>query len=169
MLNDRLFFWVQALLKNIPFKSFVWVRQVLYKPFFKQFGKNVRIMDCVTIKYPSKIKLGDEVVICEYSYLAGLGGVSIGNQCIFGAGTKITSSTHQTDSCDDPIVSQGLKVDRVDIGNDVFLGFDVKVLPGVTIGDGCIVGAGAVLLKGNYEEYSNVAGVPAKLISKRRS
>ena len=168
MQNDKLFFLIQALVKNVPFKSFVWLRRTLYRPFFKKMGSNVRIMDCVTIKYPSEIEIGDNVTINEYAYIVGLGGLSVGDQCMIGAGSKITSSTHRTDSCDASMASQGLKCEQVLIGDDVFLGFDVKVMPGVKVGNGCIVGAGAVLLKRDYEDYSNIVGVPAKVVGTRR-
>jgi tetrahydrodipicolinate N-succinyltransferase len=52
------------------------------------------------------------------------------------------------------------------IGNDVWFGADAKVMSGVTIGDGAIIGAGAVVAK-NIPPYAIVAGNPAKIISFR--
>jgi acetyltransferase-like isoleucine patch superfamily enzyme len=54
------------------------------------------------------------------------------------------------------------------IGNDVWVGYDTKILQGVKIGDGAVIGAGAVVVK-DVEPYSIVGGVPAKLIRKRFS
>lgn len=59
----------------------------------------------------------------------------------------------------------GRKGDTV-IGNDVWLGMDVKVMPGVTIGHGAIVAAGAVVTR-DIEPYTIVGGNPAKPIRKR--
>lgn len=52
------------------------------------------------------------------------------------------------------------------VGNDVWMGYNALVFPGVQIGDGAIIGAGAVVTK-NVESYSVVAGVPAKVLRKR--
>ena len=52
------------------------------------------------------------------------------------------------------------------IGNDVWIGFRAIILSGVQIGDGAVIGAGAVVTK-NVEPYSIVAGNPAKLIKRR--
>lgn len=54
----------------------------------------------------------------------------------------------------------------IEIGDDVWLGAGVIVLDGVKIKKGCVVGAGAVI-KDSFDEYSVLAGVPAKIIGKR--
>ena len=54
----------------------------------------------------------------------------------------------------------------VTIGNDVWIGRRVIILPGVTISDGCVIGAGAVVTK-DMPAYSIVGGVPAKVIKSR--
>ena len=51
------------------------------------------------------------------------------------------------------------------LGENVFLGFGVKVMPNIKLGDWCIVGAGSVVTK-SFPEYSMIAGNPAKLIKK---
>ena len=55
----------------------------------------------------------------------------------------------------------------VKIGDDVWIGRRVIILPGVTIGDGCIIGAGAVITK-DIPPYSVVVGVPAKVVRRRK-
>lgn len=57
---------------------------------------------------------------------------------------------------------------EVVIGNDVWIGTRVIILPGVTIGDHSIIGAGAVVTK-SFPDYSIIGGVPAKLIKSRIS
>ena len=53
------------------------------------------------------------------------------------------------------------------IGNDVWIGSKCLIKGGVTIGDGCVIGAGAVVTK-DISPYSVAAGVPAKVIKKRK-
>jgi maltose O-acetyltransferase len=66
------------------------------------------------------------------------------------------------------MIDQGFKdKEPVIIEDDVWIGARVIILPGVKIGKGSIVGAGAVVTK-DVEPYSIVAGVPAKLIRKRK-
>lgn len=66
-----------------------------------------------------------------------------------------------------PMFEQGYETDEpVIIGNDVWIGSRVTILPGARIGNGSIVGASAVVSK-NVPEYCIVGGVPAKVIKKR--
>lgn len=65
-------------------------------------------------------------------------------------------------------MNSGLNEFNTVIGNDVWIGYRAIILNGVTVGDGAIIGAGAVVTK-NVEPYSIVAGVPARVIRKRFS
>lgn len=68
--------------------------------------------------------------------------------------------------CNVPMAMQGLENLPVTVGDDVWIGSRVMILPGVKIGKGSIIGAGAVVTK-DIPEYSIVGGVPAKLIRSR--
>lgn len=57
----------------------------------------------------------------------------------------------------------------VQIGNDVWIGSDSKIMSGVTIADGCIIGANSLVTKSVLEPYTIVGGVPAKIIKRRFS
>jgi len=73
------------------------------------------------------------------------------------------------DRIDIPINQQGSTEEKpIEIGNDVWIGTRVIILPGVKIGDHSIIGAGAVVTK-SFPPYSIIGGVPAKLIKKRIS
>ena len=64
--------------------------------------------------------------------------------------------------CDDEV----MEFQHVNIGNDVWIGHRVIILGGITVGDGAIIGAGAVVTK-DVEPYAVVAGVPARMLRKR--
>lgn len=66
-----------------------------------------------------------------------------------------------------PVTSQAMDEADVVIGDDVWLGARVMVMPGVTIGDGAIIAAGAVVTK-DIPAFAIAAGVPAKVVGERR-
>lgn len=168
MRSDKTFFVIQSLIKYISFGWGVKLRAALYRPYFKAFGKNINIKDGVTFKYPSEIELGDNCTIGEYSYLVGKNGLKIGNDFLMGAGSKIITSNHNYAQTDIPINRQGLSFKPVVIGNDVWLGFDVKILCGTVVGDGNIIGTGAVVSGDFSGAYNIIAGIPARVIKSRK-
>lgn len=93
------------------------------------------------------------------------GKVKIGDRVLFGPNVHLYCPYHPLD----PAKRNGLEgpeqTKPITIGNDVWLAGGVIVLPGVTIGDGCTVGAGSVVTK-DVEPYTVVAGNPARVIKK---
>lgn len=166
-LTNRIFFVVQGLLKYLPFGWAVRARRLLYRPFFRKFGRGVIIMDNITIKYPDQIDVGDHVRINEGCYVVGLGGLSIGEYTMIGAGSKIVTTSHVHDRTDVPMALQGLDIASIEIGDDVWIGFDTKVLAGTVIGRGSIIGAGAVIAGNRIPPLSVAAGTPARVLSTR--
>lgn len=168
MISDRLFFIIQWLLKYNSLDIGILLRRWLYRPFFKHIGRNARIKDGVTFKYPSEISLGDNVNIGEYSYLVGRGGLVIGDNLLMGAGSKIITSDHVATLTSKPINAQGLSFKAITLGNDLWLGFDVKIFQGAIVGDGVIIAAGSVVTKDTViPDYSVFGGIPARLIKTR--
>ena len=81
---------------------------------------------------------------------------------------RIITVNHNTERIDIPMREQGsLPPQKVTICDDVWIGARVIILPGVTIGKGSIIAAGAVVTK-NVPEYAVVGGVPAKVIKYRK-
>ncbi|MBO5051103.1 MAG: transferase [Clostridia bacterium] len=95
------------------------------------------------------------------------GPVTIGNDVMMGQEVIIYTTRHRDDRTDIPMREQGMKeICPVTIGNDVWIGGRVIILPGVTIGDGCIIGAGAVVTR-DIPPYSVAVGVPARVVRRR--
>jgi maltose O-acetyltransferase len=92
----------------------------------------------------------------------------IGNNVIMGPDVKIYTKNHKFESVDIPIQYQGHTEDKTVIGNDVWLGANVIITPGVTIGNHVIVAAGAVVTK-DVPDYAIVGGVPAKILKSRKN
>lgn len=94
------------------------------------------------------------------------GGVTIGRYFHTGRGLTIFSSNHDYESAESIPYGNDSILKPVKIEDFVWCGANVTILPGVTIGEGCVVGAGSVVTK-SCPPYSVVAGNPAKVIKQR--
>ncbi|MBI4832833.1 MAG: acyltransferase, partial [Candidatus Lindowbacteria bacterium] len=99
-------------------------------------------------------------------HIYGRGGVKFGDYVLIGPNVVIASSQHRYNIKGTPILFQGHEKKPVVIGNDVWIGANAVILPGVSIADGTIIGAGAVVT-GDTEPYSIFGGVPARKIGER--
>ena len=96
------------------------------------------------------------------------GPLTIGNDVMMGPDVVIMTNSHNFDRIDIPMNAQGSAIPKkVIIGNDVWIGTRVIILPGVTIGNGAIIGAGAVVTK-DVPDMAIVGGCPAKIIRYRK-
>ena len=92
-----------------------------------------------------------------------IGPVEIGNNVNLAQGITVTALNHNFSDSNKRIDEQGVNTNPVTIEDDVWIGANAVVLPGVTIGNHCVVAAGAVVTK-DVPPHSLVAGVPAKVI-----
>ncbi|MBQ7514574.1 MAG: acyltransferase [Prevotella sp.] len=113
-----------------------------------------------------------DVVIGDYTrigiHCTVIGPVSIGSHVNLAQGIVVTALNHNFEDATKRIDQQGVSTKPVVIGDDVWIGANAVILPGVTIGRHVVVAAGAVVTK-DVPEYSIVAGVPAKVIKKMRN
>lgn len=94
-----------------------------------------------------------------------IGPVDIGNHVNLAQGITVTALNHNFSDTNKRIDEQGVSTNPVTIEDDVWVGANAVILPGVTIGEHCVVAAGAVVTK-DVPPHSLVAGVPAKVIKK---
>lgn len=94
-----------------------------------------------------------------------IGPVTIGNHVNLAQGITVTALNHNFDNVELRIDEQGVSTNPVTIADDVWIGANAVVLPGVSIGSHSVVAAGAVVTK-DVPAHSLVAGVPAKIIRK---
>lgn len=117
--------------------------------------------------YPGPaIVVGDEVFIgtgCEFNCHQQ---IVIGNQCMIAAGCRFIDTDHGFSDRTLPMIQQPTNKGPIRIEHDVWLGANVLVLKGVTIGRGAVVGAGAVVTK-SIPEFEIWAGIPAKKMGVR--
>jgi acetyltransferase-like isoleucine patch superfamily enzyme len=112
------------------------------------------------------IQFGSESTIHPYSIIAGTGGVYIGNGVRIAGHAVIMSHNHNFDRVDIPIWQQGITCAPIHIEDDVWLGARVTVLPGVRIGTGAVIGAGAVVTE-DIPARAIAVGIPARVVKYR--
>jgi len=120
-------------------------------PFRKHDAKHVGdgcfYIDQIVWLNSSTIEMGDEV---KFNYGCW---VTIGDGTIFGPRVMLHTANHITDDLDHSMADQGWKTQPVHIGKNCWFGMGVLILPGVTIGDGAIVGAGSVITPAKTIKY----------------
>lgn len=130
---------------------------------------NTIINDHVYI-YPTneraKISIGSNCKIGIYTFICAIEKIEIGNQCLLSPFVYILDSNHST-APGIPIIEQQSVVEKVKIGNDVWIATRAVITAGVTIGDGAVVGANAVVVD-DVPPNAIVGGVPAKILKYRR-
>ncbi len=120
----------------------------------------------LTMSERAKVTLGEDVWLNRNVMLAAENEVTVGDHVMFANGCFIGDASHRYDDPDLPITWQGFtSKGPVRIGSNVWLGVNVVVTSGVTIGDHCVVGANSVVTA-DLPDRTIAAGVPAKPIGK---
>lgn len=159
-------------------KTLVWnvVYLLLFRPTLKPlnpwrlfllrlFGATIRgtpfVSESAIIKYPWYLTLEDRACLAPKSEVYNLAPITLKARCVVSQYTYLCAGTHDFD---DPV--QPLVVGPIVVGEDVFIGAKALILPGVVIGDGSVIAAGAVLTK-DTPARTIWGGNPAKLIRSR--
>lgn len=149
----------------------------IYKPMMVNNKKNIFIGQNVMIrnyarieaiaewngkKYNPLIKIGNNVTVEQGLHLICAEEVIIEDDVTISANVMISDNSHKfTENID--ILKQGLDVGRTVVKKGAFIGKNVCIMQGVTLGEYCVVGANAVVTH-DVPDYAVVAGVPAKII-----
>lgn len=161
------FSWICKVFVN-PCRSFIYrigvvLRYYSLRRMFQRCGKNVSVHKNVKILHHNRIIIGDNVSIHPMCYIDGEGGIDIGSNVSIAHNTSIMSFNHTWDRQDVPIKYNNKEYGKVEIGDDVWIGCGVRIMAGVTIGQRCVIAAGAVVTK-DCEPNSLYGGVPARKI-----
>ena len=124
---------------------------------------NLELLSPFTCDYGNNIILGENVFINSNCYFMDGAKITVGDNVFIGPSCGFYTANHPLDyQTRNQGIEQALPIL---IGNNVWLGGNVIVLPGVKIGDGCVIGAGSVVTK-DIEANSIATGVPCKVIKK---
>lgn len=141
------------------------IRRIICRPIFDKCGDNVNIESGARFATGGGISIGSGSglgVNCSVH-----GPLRIGDNVMMGPDVTILTQTHNIERTDIPMRLQGMRVAEVVIGNDVWIGMCSIIMPGVKIGNGVVIGAGAIVTK-DVPDYAIVGGVPAQVIKFRR-
>lgn len=142
------------------------IRGLIHRPFLKSCGKNFQVGIGAKIEHMHNIEIGNDVYIGPDCWICGIrGGIRFDDQVIIGPKISMVSSNHS------PINNSfrfgpGVGAE-INIGKGTWIAANAVILAGVSIGDCCLVAAGAVVSK-DFESFSIIGGVPAKLIGNCR-
>jgi galactoside O-acetyltransferase len=158
---------INSFIHKFPYLT-SYVRAKYYGLFLKSLGQSVFVAHNFKASKLNHIRIGHHVYINHHvSLLAGENEIVIGNYVQIGPNVSIMSATHKHDRVDIPMYEQkGYISETVIIEDDVWIGLNVIILPGVVIHKGAIIAAGAVVTK-DVNPYTIVGGVPAKYIKSR--
>jgi len=138
------------------------LRNLIWRLSGVSMGKNSTLHTGVRVFDPRQIKIGEGTIIGYGCFIDGRDSVTIGSHVDMASEVMIYSQEHDIHASDFHAVSG-----KVEVGDYVFVGPRAIILPGVTIGEGAVLAAGAVVTK-DVEPYTIVGGVPAKAIGPRR-
>lgn len=158
-------------LLKIIFHLISMIKKMLYKLIFREkvkFGKGFTFRKGFSISIEEKgvIEIGEEVFFNNYCSLNALDNIKIGDNCIFGSNVKIYDHNHRFKNKEKKIMDQGYTKAPVKIGRDCWIGSNVTILKGVTIGNNVIIGAGCVIDKDIPDD--NIVKQDEKLIMEER-
>jgi acetyltransferase-like isoleucine patch superfamily enzyme len=129
-------------------------------------GAHPKIWRDVWVDDYRKLTIGDDVSIGKSAMLQCIGSITIGNQVMIAHGSQIISAGHRIPNPGESMRFSGLDVAPIVIEDEAWIGGGAIVLPGVTVGHGAVVAAGAVVTK-DVEPYAIVGGIPAVVIGSR--
>lgn len=143
------------------------IREIIHFLFHIKLyaGKKIILYGVPQILYGKNIKFGHNIRINDNVYLHASNGISIGDNTTLSYGVSIITESYDVKS-KDQYLKRHHSGDSVIIGRNVWICANSTILPGVTISDNIIVGAGSVVTKDLLEEDSLYAGNPAKFIKK---
>ena len=167
-LFNKFFSWIpfyKIILGGYRYHSYI--RATTYEPSqFCRFGKGAKICQGVRIRAPGKMKIGDGVFIGLECIIDALGGLEIGNCCALAARTTVITADHQYRGAESIPWGETRIVKPVVLEDYVWIGMNASILPGVTIGEGAIVGLGAIVTK-DVPSCAVVVGNPARIVKYR--
>jgi len=145
---------------HVPSHTF---RKLIYRLSGMKIGKGSVVHMWANFFDPSGITIGEDTIIGDHVFLDGRAPLIIGNHVDMASSVMIYNSEHDLESEEFKARTEAIKIDDY-----VFIGPRVTILPGVKIGKGAVVAAGAVVTK-DIPEFAIVGGVPAVIIGERKN
>lgn len=157
---DFKLFVIHLISLHVPFYR---IRKLVFLMAGVTIGKGTTIhMGCKFFE-PGGVTIGEDTKVGDRAFLDGRAPLTIGNHVDIASEVMIFNSEHDLEKEDFSAVEE-----PVEIGDYVFIGPRAIILPGVKVGRGAVVAAGAVVTR-NVADFAIVGGVPAKVIGQRKN
>ena len=159
---------LERVFRSIP--NFLWPIKTILLKYSVRHGKNFKVGPNVILYNYRQITIGDNVFIGDKSTFGGNVPISIGNNVMFGPEVMIRGGDHNISAVGEPMVkvkTGGVNLPII-IEDDIWIGTRVIILKGVKIGEGSVVGAGAIVTK-DIPPYTINIGSPSRPIKCRFS
>jgi len=166
ILNRLYNYWLDfelMILRCVGYVPFHTVRKLFYWLAGIKLGKRATIHMWASFFQPRNISIGEGTRVGDHAFLDGRARLTIGKEVDIASYVMIYNSEHNLESDEFTAIEE-----PVEIGDYSFIGPRVIILPGVKIGTGAVVAAGAVVTK-DVEDYAIVGGVPAVKIGERKN
>jgi putative colanic acid biosynthesis acetyltransferase WcaF len=129
--------------------------------FGAKIGKGVHVYPRVKVWAPWNLIIGDESGIANGVNLYNQGKITIGNRTVISQGSHLVAGTHDYTHPNFPLITK-----PINVGNHVWIATESFIHPGVTIGNGCVIGARSVVIK-DMPAWMVCSGYPCIPIKKR--
>lgn len=156
-------FWI---FNTIPGTIGFFFRFLVAKLFFKKVKGFTWIQPRVTLVEIDRLSVGKNFAVNSGTYINAIGGIEIGNFVLIGSNVTISSGMHPIEGRFPHIFERQTIPKPIIIEDGVWIGAGAVIMPGIIIKKGTVIGANSVVTK-NTEEFSIVAGCPARLLRYR--
>ncbi len=131
-----------------------------------KIGGRIKLWRDVYIDHPEQFEAGNDVSISKGAIFVTAGGITLGDETMVGYGAQLISAGHRVPPVGEAMRWSGLTLGPLVVEHGVWIGAGAILLPGVTVGWGAVVAAGAVVTK-DVDANTIVGGSPATVIGKR--
>lgn len=135
---------------------------------FLQCGVDVELGEGLIVRFPDRLIIGDHVFVGRGCFLNAMGGLRIGRYCALAAQSVILTTNHDFRSAESIPWGDARVLKPVDIEDYVWIGMNAAILPGVRVGEGAVVGLGAVVAR-DVPPRAIVVGNPAEVVGYREA
>ena len=159
----RVLWWfVQATVWRWSFHNFYGFRRWVLRCFGAQLSPTARLRPSVRIECPWNLRVGAHTTVGDRANLYALGEVVLGDRVTVSQGSHLCAGTHDHTHPDAPLVTRPIV-----IGDDAWVAADAFVGPGVTVGEGAVLGARGAAFK-DLDGWTIYGGNPAKPLKERK-
>lgn len=158
--------WLLWLTRGLPGAVGFVLRYACFRLTFKRLAGFCYVQHGVTIVHPRRLSVGRHFGCNTGTYINAIGEITIGDYVLIGTNVTISSGRHPVEGAEPPVFARPVVPHPIVIEDDVWIGANAVIMPGVRIARGSVIGANAVVTR-DTAAYSVNVGMPARMIRSR--